>query len=55
MCIFNNVFIELELIHKKDVKWNRTKNTIIAKVPKYVADIAQIIDKDPDPYFEGVR
>ncbi|KAK9304854.1 hypothetical protein QLX08_003922 [Tetragonisca angustula] len=45
---------ELKLIHKKDVKWNRTKNIIIAKVPKYVADMAQIIDKDPDPYFEGV-
>ncbi|OAD52878.1 hypothetical protein WN48_11255 [Eufriesea mexicana] len=45
---------ELELIHKKDIKWNRTKHAFIAKVPKYIANLAQIIDKDPDPYFEGV-
>ncbi|XP_068974470.1 uncharacterized protein TAF1C-like isoform X1 [Bombus flavifrons] len=45
---------ELKLIHKKDVKWNHTKGAITAKIPKYVADIAKIIDKDPDPCFEGV-
>lgn len=56
MCLCNdNIFIELKLIHKKDVKWNHTKGAITAKIPKYVADIAKIIDKDPDPCFEGVR
>ncbi|CAK9830885.1 hypothetical protein ANTRET_LOCUS7976 [Anthophora retusa] len=45
---------ELGLIQKKDVKWSGTKGAMTAKVPKYVADLAQIINKDPDPYFEGV-
>lgn len=31
------------------------KDIITAKIPKYVADLAQVIDKDPDPYFKGVR
>ncbi|XP_043265581.1 uncharacterized protein LOC122405127 [Colletes gigas] len=44
---------ELGAIHKKDIKWNRKDKTVDAKVPKYVADMAAIIDMDPDPYFEG--
>lgn len=56
VCIFNdNILVELKLIHKKDVKWNHTKGAITAKIPKYIVDIAKIIDKDPDPCFEGVR
>ncbi|XP_076245686.1 TATA box-binding protein-associated factor RNA polymerase I subunit C-like isoform X2 [Calliopsis andreniformis] len=45
---------DLELVCKKDVKWNHTGNSVTAKVPKYIADIAEIIDMDPDPHFEGV-
>ncbi|KOC68409.1 hypothetical protein WH47_03567 [Habropoda laboriosa] len=44
---------ELGLVQKKHIKWNDTKSATTAKVPQYVADLAQIIDKDPDPYFEG--
>ncbi|KAG6797130.1 hypothetical protein HZU73_07516 [Apis mellifera caucasica] len=44
---------DLKLIYKKDVKWNHMKDIITAKIPKYVADLAQVIDKDPDPYFKG--
>ncbi|XP_054005973.1 uncharacterized protein LOC128890953 [Hylaeus anthracinus] len=44
---------ELGVIHKRDIKWNCSKNAATAKVPKYIADIAAIIDMDPDPYFEG--
>lgn len=29
-------------------------NAVTAKVPKYLADLTEIIEMDPDPYFEGV-
>ncbi|XP_076178174.1 TATA box-binding protein-associated factor RNA polymerase I subunit C-like isoform X2 [Ptiloglossa arizonensis] len=45
---------ELGTIHKKDIKWNRRKNVVTTKIPKYVTEIATIIDMDPDPYFDGV-
>ncbi|KZC10848.1 PREDICTED: uncharacterized protein LOC107189068 [Dufourea novaeangliae] len=44
---------ELGRTCKKDIKWQHTKEAITAKVPKYVADIAEIMNMDPDPYFEG--
>ena len=44
---------ELQLVHKKDIKWNRMGNAVTAKLPKYLADLTEIIDMDPDPYFEG--
>ncbi|CAL7946110.1 unnamed protein product [Xylocopa violacea] len=53
-CYFLKHEKELGLIHKKDVKWNRTKGAANAKIPKYIVDLAQTIDQDPDPYFEGV-
>ncbi|KYN17477.1 hypothetical protein ALC57_10269 [Trachymyrmex cornetzi] len=34
---------------KKKIKWKKCK----ANVPKYIADIAELLDMDPDPYFEG--
>ncbi|XP_012147864.1 TATA box-binding protein-associated factor RNA polymerase I subunit C-like [Megachile rotundata] len=45
---------DLKLIYKKDVQWKHDKGTDTAKVPKYLADLAGTMDKDPDPYFEGV-
>lgn len=45
---------ELDL-HKKKIRWNRGSNGYSAKVPKYIADVAELIEMDPDPYFEGVR
>ncbi|XP_076751559.1 TATA box-binding protein-associated factor RNA polymerase I subunit C-like [Xylocopa sonorina] len=53
-CYFSKHEKELGLTHKKDVKWNRTKDVLNAKVPKYIVDLAQTMGKDPDPYFEGV-
>lgn len=50
-----NVCIELRLIHKKDVKWTSSKDAVTTKIPKYIADLAETMDKDPDPYFEGVK
>ncbi|EGI58091.1 PREDICTED: uncharacterized protein LOC105153231 isoform X1 [Acromyrmex echinatior] len=35
---------------KKKIKW---KKGCKANVPKYIADIAELLDMDPDPYFEG--
>ncbi|XP_029040385.1 uncharacterized protein LOC114874863 [Osmia bicornis bicornis] len=45
---------ELRLIYKKDVKWTSTKDAVTTKIPKYIADLAETMDKDPDPYFEGI-
>ncbi|XP_076279135.1 TATA box-binding protein-associated factor RNA polymerase I subunit C-like [Lasioglossum baleicum] len=44
---------ELGQIRKHNIKWQHTDRTVTAKMPKYVADIAEIMDLDPDPYFEG--
>ncbi|KYQ55896.1 hypothetical protein ALC60_05178 [Trachymyrmex zeteki] len=41
---------EFEELPKKKIKW---KKGCKANVPKYIADIAELLDMDPDPYFEG--
>ncbi|XP_020279427.1 uncharacterized protein LOC109852575 [Pseudomyrmex gracilis] len=38
---------------KKRIKWNRGHNGYSAQIPRYIADIAELIDMDPDPSFEG--
>jgi len=45
---------EFNVIHKKSIKWKRGSNGYNANVPRYIADIAELLDMDPDPYFEGV-
>ncbi|KYN08064.1 PREDICTED: uncharacterized protein LOC108776494 [Cyphomyrmex costatus] len=40
---------EFEKLHKKKIKWK--SNT--ANVPKYIANLAELLDMEPDPYFEG--
>lgn len=51
----NLVFLlEFNAVHKKSIKWKRGSKGYSANVPKYIADIAELIDMDPDPYFEGV-
>ncbi|XP_017877115.1 uncharacterized protein LOC108623245 isoform X2 [Ceratina calcarata] len=45
---------ELEFIRKNDVKWKKNKNALTTKLPRYISDLAELIEKDPDPYFEGV-
>ncbi|XP_033325282.1 TATA box-binding protein-associated factor RNA polymerase I subunit C-like [Megalopta genalis] len=44
---------ELGQTYKKDIKWKHTDRILTAKVPRYVADIAEIMALDPDPHFEG--
>lgn len=52
---WRNAFsIEFKAVHKKSVKWKRGSTGYSANVPRYIADIAELIDMDPDPYFEGV-
>lgn len=41
-------------MHKKSIKWKRGGDGYKADIPKYIADIAELFDMDPDPYFEGV-
>lgn len=52
---WQNVFlIEFNAIHKKSIKWKRGSNGYSTNVPRYIADIAELFDMEPDPYFEGV-
>lgn len=44
---------EFKVVHKKSIKWKRGSNGYSANVPRYIADIAELLDMDPDPYFEG--
>ncbi|XP_025265469.1 uncharacterized protein LOC105255342 [Camponotus floridanus] len=44
---------EFNEVHKKKIKWDRGSNGYNAQIPRYVADIAELLDMDPDPYFEG--
>ncbi|KAM0736332.1 hypothetical protein ACS0PU_010293 [Formica fusca] len=44
---------EFDVVHKKKIKWNRGSNGYNAQIPRYVADVAELLDMDPDPYFEG--
>lgn len=41
-------------VHKKKIKWNRGSSGYNTQIPRYVADVAELLDMDPDPYFEGV-
>ncbi|XP_025162233.1 uncharacterized protein LOC105191284 isoform X2 [Harpegnathos saltator] len=43
---------EFEKIQRKKMRWNGGSNGYNAKIPKYVADIAELIEMDPDPYFD---
>ncbi|KAL6439055.1 hypothetical protein ACFW04_003804 [Cataglyphis niger] len=40
-------------VHKKKIKWNRGSSGYNTQIPRYVADVAELLDMDPDPYFEG--
>ncbi|XP_077261778.1 TATA box-binding protein-associated factor RNA polymerase I subunit C-like [Temnothorax americanus] len=44
---------EFDVVHKKSIKWKRGSKGYSANVPRYIADIAELLDMDPDPYFEG--
>ncbi|XP_032690127.1 uncharacterized protein LOC116853254 [Odontomachus brunneus] len=44
---------DFDVIQKKKLKWNGGSDGYNAKIPKYIADIAELIEMDPDPYFEG--
>lgn len=45
---------ELQASLKETIEWRKNENTMKQIIPKFVASIAEIIDKDPDPYFKGV-
>ncbi|XP_025989120.2 uncharacterized protein LOC105193210 isoform X2 [Solenopsis invicta] len=44
---------EFKAVHKKSIKWKRGSDGYSANVPRYIAEIAELLDMDPDPYFEG--
>lgn len=44
-------FIEFDETPKKKIKWSRGGDGYNTKIPKYIADIAELIEIDPDPYF----
>lgn len=46
--------IEFNVVHKKSVRWKRGSNGYSTNVPRYIADIAELLDMDSDSYFEGV-
>lgn len=46
--------LEFNALHKKSIKWKIGSEGFSANVPRYIADIAELFDMDPDPYFEGV-
>lgn len=48
------VFIVSPLPQKEDLKWNKS-NEKCSNVPQYLAEIAEVVESDPDPYFNGVR
>ncbi|KAH0546207.1 uncharacterized protein LOC123269368 [Cotesia glomerata] len=51
---FENDIEGHNVLSNKDVKWSGTKyDRGHAVVPRYVADLADIIECDPDPFFEG--
>ncbi|XP_011870349.1 PREDICTED: uncharacterized protein LOC105563391 isoform X2 [Vollenhovia emeryi] len=44
---------DIRKVYKKSIRWKRGSKGYSAKVPRYIADIAELIDMEPDPYFEG--
>lgn len=42
---------EFDETPKKKIKWSRGGDGYNTKIPKYIADIAELIEIDPDPYF----
>lgn len=46
--------IEFDEVYKKKIKWSKGSDGYNTKIPRYIADIAELIEMDPDPYFEGV-
>ena len=49
-----NVLAVFKLPKKKDVQWVKDNGNKSTSLPRYVAEIAEIIELDPDPYFSGV-
>lgn len=46
--------IEFGVVRKKDIKWSRGSNGFSTKIPRYITDIAELLEMDPDPYFDAV-
>ncbi|RLU25293.1 hypothetical protein DMN91_003386 [Ooceraea biroi] len=44
---------EFDEVYKKKIKWSRGSDGYNTKIPRYIADVAELIEMDPDPYFEG--
>ncbi|XP_046489637.1 uncharacterized protein TAF1C-like [Neodiprion pinetum] len=45
---------DLKVCHKTNLKWTKIgKDTVESSVPRYVAKLAEIMECDPDPEFEG--
>ncbi|KAK0076310.1 hypothetical protein PV325_005594 [Microctonus aethiopoides] len=38
---------------KKDVSWTFKNDKMESNLPRYIADLADILEMDPDPHFEG--
>ncbi|XP_072749836.1 uncharacterized protein Taf1c-like [Anoplolepis gracilipes] len=44
---------EFDVLYKRKIKWNRGSSGYSAQIPRCVADIAELVDMEPDSYFEG--
>ncbi|XP_051174820.1 uncharacterized protein LOC127290354 [Leptopilina boulardi] len=52
-----NYYLKYEKVMQKlkrdDIKWNKNSKLKTTTLPRYIAEIAEIIELDPDPYFSG--
>lgn len=44
----------MQKLKRDDIKWNKNSKLKTTTLPRYIAEIAEIIELDPDPYFSGV-
>lgn len=46
--------LDVKMPYKKQLKFTTVKDKTLCTVPTAVAQIAELVDMDPDPYFSGV-
>ncbi|XP_043669671.1 uncharacterized protein LOC122629877 isoform X1 [Vespula pensylvanica] len=44
---------DLGTVHKKGIKWSKNNDKVTTVLPKYAAEIAELVELDPDPYLKG--
>ena len=44
----------MKIPKKKELNWVKDNGKNSTSLPKFVAEVAEIVELDPDPYFSGV-